>query len=149
MQGSFLSGSTGCRAFQAKVLWQMPSGEDDLLRIARRAASRGTRIAVTIGNVVVVAIALLIVTIGVLVTGPRLHGIRDNTTSWHIAKSSRMEAAGSDDLKPALSLESQSSRPFTTTELILHDSLLPPAAVFNPKAAGEVRTHGLRAPPTT
>jgi len=91
-----------------------------------------------------VAIALLIVTVGVLATESRFPNAIQNTTSWHTSKSSRMAECGGDELAPVETDDSRPAPPLITT-VIAHyffSTELPLQEL-----AGAPQAHGLRAPP--
>jgi hypothetical protein len=96
------------------------------------------------GGTVFVAIALLIVTVGVLATESRLPNSGQNTTSWHTSKVSRMAECGGDELAPVQTDDSRPAPPVMTLEVIHYFS---PMEFPLPELAGAPRAHGLRAPP--
>jgi hypothetical protein len=97
------------------------------------------------GRFILVAIALLIVTVGVLATESRFPqaGQRDSAC-WHSSKASRMTECGGKDLAPPLSEESRSASRIVKP-VVLH--FLPFRTLTLPELAGAPQAHGLRAPP--
>ncbi len=125
----------------------MPAGVDNLLRMARNASHRGRFLARVAGKTLIVTIALLIVTVGVLATQSRLHPAGQSGTSWHTSKSSRMAECGGEKLAPAQTDDSRPSAPSFKTEVIIHYSPLSPVEFPLTELAGVPQSHGLRAPP--
>ena len=135
-----------CRIGPCEVLWRMPSGVDSLLRSARCAARRGNCIATAVADVIFVAIAILIVTVGVLATESRIYTPGQNPTTWHTSKSSRMAECGGDKLSPAQTDDSRPAPPVKATETAVSYFLFPLELPL-PKLVGVPQAHGLRAPP--
>ena len=144
LQLSLRSTGSWCRISPREVQGLMPAGVNGLLRIARSAVRRGTSIATVIGRIVFVAIALLIVTVGVLATESRLPNPTQNTTAWHMSKSSRMAECGGDELVPVQTDDSRPAPPIITTA-VTHYFL--PIELPLQELAGAPQAHGLRAPP--
>jgi len=121
-------------------------GAGDLLRVAQCLAHKGTCIATLIGRALFVAIALLVVTVGVLATESRLPNARQNTASWHTSKLSRMEECGGRESEPAPSGVSQPPPLSLTVDRKPHFALVESPL---PELAGVPQAHGLRAPPVS
>ena len=139
--GSWGNGSPG------EVLGQIPAGVTSLLRFARCAARRGSSIATAIGSIAFAAVALLIVTVGVLATESRILSNGKNTTSWYTSKSSRMAECGGDKLAPVQTDDSRPAPPIITTEVNSQFSPISPIELPISEFAGVPQAHGLRAPP--
>ncbi|MGD0226162.1 MAG: hypothetical protein ABSF71_27840 [Terriglobia bacterium] len=118
-----------------------------MLRMARNASRRGSFLAGVVGKTLIVAIALLIVAIGVLATQSRLHPAGQSGTSWHITKSSRMAECGGEKLVPRQTDDSRPPAPILKTEVIIHYSPVSPIEVPLSELAGVPQSHGLRGPP--
>ena len=69
------------------------------------------------GRVAVVAVALLIVTIGTLTTETRIPQATQDTSLRHTSKISRMTECGGDEMPPPLIAESRTRPPSRTSPL--------------------------------
>jgi hypothetical protein len=107
---------------------------------------RGKSLATAIGGTVFVAIALLIVTVGVLATESRLPRTARDTASWHTSKVSRMEKCGGEELAPVQLDVSRATTPVIATEVI-HYYRFSRIESPLPELVGVPQAHGLRAPP--
>jgi hypothetical protein len=96
------------------------------------------------GGYVCVAIALLIVTVGVLATESRLVNVRQSTTSWHTVKISKMVECGGDQMAPLQTTDSRPAPRIVATRPIAY---IPPQDAVLPELADAPHEHGLRAPP--
>jgi hypothetical protein len=94
---------------------------------------------------VFVAIAVLVVTVGVLATESRLPNPGQNTVSWHTSKSSRMAECGGDKLAPVQVDDSRPAPPVVPTVIIHY--YFSPIELPLAELAGFPQAHGLRAPP--
>src|SRR5208282_5914184 len=118
LQFSLQSTGIWSRISPLEVLGQMPVGVNSLFRIVRCAARRGSAIATAMGTAVFVAIALLVVTVGVLATESRLPNSGKTPTSRLTTKSSRMAECGGERLAPVQVDESRPAPPVITTVVI-------------------------------
>jgi hypothetical protein len=91
-----------------------------------------------------VAIALLIVTVGVLETESRLPNAGQNSASWHTSKVSRVAHCSGDELAPVQINDSRPAPAIVTVEVIHHFF---PLEFVLPELASAPQAHGLRAPP--
>jgi hypothetical protein len=98
-----------------------------------------------LGNLVFAAIALLVVTVGVLATESGLPKAGRNSASCHTSKSSRMTELDRDELAPAQTADSRSSPFIVTSET---DRFHCDSPDLLPRGLGAApQAHGLRAPP--
>lgn len=124
----------------------MPIGVANLFRNVRCAARRGSAIATAAAELVFVAIAVLVVTVGVLATESRLPNPGLKTSSWYASKSSRMAECGGDELVPVETDDTRSTPRLVTMEAPLHCWLVPIELPL-PELVGVPQAHGLRSPP--
>jgi hypothetical protein len=115
-----------------------------VLRLARGEARKGSGVAKTFRGFAFVAVAILIVTAGALCTESRVAARRQNTSSWHTSKTSRMTVSGADELAPVKSEQAESAIPVISPEF---KPDLPPIESPLPELTGAPQAHGLRAPP--
>ena len=117
-----------------------------MLRMARGVSRKGCLIAAAAREILFVAIALLIVTVGVLATASRMHLSRQGST-WQTAMSSRMVECGSNDLAPAQTDDSRPSPPAEMMQATFRYFPSIPIEDLLPELSGAPQAHGLRAPP--
>ena len=133
----------GCRINPRLISGRSLTKEDGLLRLVRSAARQGGAIATAMGRLLVVAVGLLILTVGVLAAESRIPQAYQNTGLRHTSKISRMTECGGEELPPRPIAESRPAPP-VVVPVIAH-SFSP--AVILPEFTGVSRAHGLRAPP--
>ena len=124
----------------------MPTGVTNLFRNARCLARRGGAIATAAAKLLFVAIAILVVTVGVLATESRLPNAGLKSSSWYASKSSRMAECGGDELVPVETDDTRPTPRVVTTEAPIHCWLVPIELPL-PELVGVPQAHGLRSPP--
>lgn len=122
----------------------MPVEENNLLRRTWCATRRRNSIAQAASGNALVAIALLIVTVGVLAIRSRVVTAGQNTASWHTSKSSRMVECGGEELTPA---PREDTRPLPLLPQLEPTHYLSPRELPLPELIGVFPAHGFRAPP--
>jgi len=137
---------SSCNVGPSEVLDTMSPEVDRLLNSARCAAHRGRGVAKVFSKLAFVAVALLIMTVGVLSSESRLPTAGQSTGSWHTSKTSRMTLGGGTELAPVQTDEARPAAPIVAPELIRYSS---PIDLPLPELAGAPQAHGLRAPPRT
>ncbi len=135
---------SSCHVGPSEVLDTMSLEVERLLNSARCAAHRGLGVAKVFSKLAFVAVALLIVTVGVLSTESRLPTAGHTSASWHTSKTSRMTIGGGSELAPVQQDEARPAAPIVTPELTRYS---PPIDLPLPEIAGALQAHGLRAPP--
>jgi hypothetical protein len=125
----------------------MFKGVNSLLRNVRFTARRGGAIAKAVADAVFVAIAILVVTVGILATGSRLPNFGQDTTSRHTSKSSRMAECGNNELSPTDTDDTRPAARVLLVETPTHFWFIPQELPL-PEMVGVPQAHGLRSPPT-
>lgn len=141
---SLPSNSVWCRIMAVGYPGILSSEVIRLLTLARSAARKGSAAAKSFCGFAFAAIAILIVTVGVLSTESRLPNIGQGTNSWHTCKTSRMTDNGVDELAPVRVNEAEVVNPVIPSDYEPH---LRAVTSPLPELTGAPQAHGLRAPP--
>ncbi len=115
-----------------------------LLRHAQDASRRGPAIAVAMGRVLFLGVALLVMTVGTLAARSRLPTADKNPNTWHTAKISRMAECGSDEAK---SPQIDVGRWIPPNVIPQPRAYSPAPDIGLPNLIGASPQHALRAPP--